>query len=142
MLVATGALVLGAAVQGDRWTPGDVDEAVVRSIELPEPVREGPVPDDLVPPLTGAYWDNPDGYEKSSLARRAANLSGRLLLVHGTYDDNVHPQNAWRFADELIEAGIPFDMMIYPMRKHGIRDDAAQKHLYGTMMEFWDRNLK
>ena len=41
----------------------DVDEAIVRSIELPEPVREGPVPDDLVPPLTGAYWDNPDGYD-------------------------------------------------------------------------------
>lgn len=86
--------------------------------------------------------DNPDGYEKSSLAARAKNLSGRLLLVHGTYDDNVHPQNAWRFIDELVEAGITFDMMFYPMRKHGIRDDEAQKHLYGTMLEFWDRNMK
>ena len=57
------ALAWGNAVQGDRWTPGDVDEAVVRSVELPEPVRNGPVPADLVPPLAGAYWDLPDGYD-------------------------------------------------------------------------------
>ncbi len=63
VLVAAGALSWGNAVQGDRWTPGDVDEAVVRSVELPEPVRNGPVPADLVPPLAGAYWDLPDGYD-------------------------------------------------------------------------------
>jgi len=63
VLVAAGALLLGSAVQGDRWTPGQVDEAVVRSIELPEPVRSGSVPEDLVPPLAGAYWDLPDGYD-------------------------------------------------------------------------------
>jgi dipeptidyl-peptidase-4 len=85
---------------------------------------------------------NPEGYEKSSHAKRAKNLSGRLLLVHGTYDDNVHPQNTWRFTNELIDAGITFDMMIYPMRKHGIDDDPAQKHLYTTMLEFWNRNLR
>lgn len=85
--------------------------------------------------------DNEAGYEETSHARRAARLAGRLLLVHGTYDDNVHPQNAWSFADGLIEAGITFDMMIYPMRKHGISDDAAQLHLYRTMFEFWQREF-
>ncbi|MEX1296476.1 MAG: acyltransferase family protein [Candidatus Limnocylindrales bacterium] len=63
VIVAGGALAWGAAVQGERWMPGDVDRAMVRSIELPEPVREGPVPEDLVPPLAGAYWDLPDGYD-------------------------------------------------------------------------------
>ncbi len=86
--------------------------------------------------------DNPDGYEATSHAKRAKELHGRLLLVHGTYDDNVHPQNAWRFTDEAIAAGKLIEMMIYPMRKHGISDDAAQKHLYRTMLSFWDRNLK
>jgi dipeptidyl-peptidase-4 len=86
--------------------------------------------------------DNPAGYEKTSSAARAKELHGRLLLVHGTSDDNVHPQNTWRFADELIEAGITFDMMIYPTRDHRIADDAAQKHLFATMLEFWNRNLK
>lgn len=86
--------------------------------------------------------DNPEGYASTSHAARAKDLHGRLLLVHGTYDDNVHPQNAWRFADELIDANIMFDMMIYPMRKHGIEDDEAQQHLYSTMLEFWDRNMQ
>jgi len=62
VVVAVGALALGNAVAGTRWTPGDVDEVAVRSIELPAPVRSGPVPDDLVPPLDGAYWDLPAGY--------------------------------------------------------------------------------
>ncbi len=85
--------------------------------------------------------DNPKGYEKTSLVKSAKNLSGRLLLVHGTYDDNVHIQNAWAFTDELIKAGKTFDMMIYPMRQHGISDRPARIHLYKTMLEFWKANL-
>jgi dipeptidyl-peptidase-4 len=85
--------------------------------------------------------DNPEGYKKGSLVNAAKNLHGHLLLVHGTYDDNVHIQNAWNFADELIKAGKMFDMMIYPMRKHGIADNPARIHLYKTMVEFWKKNL-
>ena len=85
--------------------------------------------------------DNPDGYQKTSLVKRAANLHGRLLLVHGTYDDNVHPQNSQAFMDELINAGISFDVMVYPMRKHTIGDTPARIHLYKTMLEFWKKNL-
>ena len=85
--------------------------------------------------------DNETGYAATSHVERAKDLRGRLLLVHGTYDDNVHPQNSWSFANELIDAGITFDMMIYPMRKHGIDDDEAQLHLYRTMHEFWRREL-
>ena len=85
--------------------------------------------------------DNQEGFESTSHVKRAAALHGRLLLIHGTYDDNVHPQNSWGFGDALIEAGITFDMMIYPMRKHGISDDAAQLHVYKSMFEFWERNL-
>ncbi len=84
---------------------------------------------------------NPDGYEKTSLVRKAKNLHGRLLIVHGSYDDNVHLQNAYAFIDELIKANKMFDMMIYPMRKHGISDTPARIHLYNTMLEFWKRNL-
>lgn len=85
--------------------------------------------------------DNPEGYQKTSLVRIAANLHGRLLLVHGTYDDNVHPQNSQAFMNELINAGILFDAMIYPMRKHTIDDSPAKIHLYKTMLEFWRRYL-
>ena len=51
--------------------------------------------------------ENPDGYEHTSLVRRAKDLHGRLLLVFVTHDDNVHPQNSRAFADELVKAKIP-----------------------------------
>ena len=86
--------------------------------------------------------DSPVEYEEHSLLNHAKDLHGRLLLVHGSYDDNVRLQNAWRFVDELITAGIPFDMMFYPMRKHGIGDPPARIHLYKKMVEFWNERLK
>lgn len=85
--------------------------------------------------------DNLQGYEKVSLLKSAKDLHGRLLLVHGTYDDNVQIQNAWAFTDELIKANKMFDMMIYPMRQHPIIDKPARIHLYTRMLEFWTRNL-
>jgi len=94
---------------------------------------------------TEAYMGTPqanaEGYEEVSLVPRAKDLHGRLLLVHGTYDDNVHPQNTWQFVDALVEAGKPFDLMIYPMRKHGIADLPARRHLYRLMIDFWKRWL-
>jgi dipeptidyl-peptidase-4 len=63
------------------------------------------------------------------------------MIVHGTYDDNVRIQNTWAFVDELIKAGKNFDMMIYPMRKHGIADRPARINLFNKMVEFWTRNL-
>ncbi len=85
--------------------------------------------------------ENRDGYNKTSLLQYAKNLHGRLLLVHGTYDDNVHPQHSWSFINELIAANKRFEMMFYPMRKHSISDSSARIHLYNTMLEFWKRNL-
>ena len=81
--------------------------------------------------------DNPEGYDKTSFVKSAKNLHGRLLLMHGTYDDNVHPQNSWHFIDELIKHNKMFDMMFYPMRKHGFSDKAARIHRHSKMVEFW-----
>ncbi len=49
----------------------------------------------------------------------ASNLRGRLLLVHGEMDNNVHPANTYRMADALIKEGKKFDMMIFPEARHG-----------------------
>jgi dipeptidyl-peptidase 4 len=95
--------------------------------------------------FTEAYMkppaENPDGYEHTSLVARAKDLHGRLLVVFGTHDDNVHPQNSWAFADQLVKAGIPFDLMAYPMRQHGIEDRPASIHLFKKMLEFWKERL-
>ena len=58
--------------------------------------------------------DFPSGYKDFSVVNSAANLKGRLLLVHGTGDDNVHIENTVQFIQALIDAGIPYDLQIYP----------------------------
>jgi dipeptidyl-peptidase-4 len=90
----------------------------------------------------GLPQEAPDAYVASAAAASAGKLSGRLLLIHGGLDDNVQPQNAWRFAHELQKAGITFDMMIYPTEKHGVTSRDGRVHLHKTMLEFWERWLK
>jgi len=85
--------------------------------------------------------ENPEGYASTSFLKRAKDLSGRLMLMFGTYDDNVHPQNEWAFADALVAAGKSFELMVYPMRKHSFIDKPAIKHRAETMLDFWKRNL-
>jgi len=82
---------------------------------------------------------NPEGYRLGAATTHAGELSGRLLLVHGLDDDNVHPQNAWSFARALVDAGTSFDMMVYPGERHGIR--GARRHVWAAMLEFWQRWL-
>lgn len=63
--------------------------------------------------------ENPQGYKAGSCVELAGNLQGRLFLLHGLVDDNVHPSNTWQLADALHKAGKRFDMMIYPNNAHG-----------------------
>lgn len=85
--------------------------------------------------------DNPEGYEASSPVTYAENLEDALLIVHGTADDNVHPQNTFAMVDALVEAGKPFEMAIYPDEKHGFGDRAG-RHFYERMTEFFARVLR
>ncbi|MBX9623891.1 MAG: DPP IV N-terminal domain-containing protein [Gemmataceae bacterium] len=64
--------------------------------------------------------ENPDGYDKSSVVKAAKNLHGRLLLIHGLMDDNVHVQNTVQLIDALQAANKDFEVMIYPRARHGI----------------------
>lgn len=87
--------------------------------------------------------NNPKGYKDTSSVLAAANLKGRLLLVHGSYDDNCHPQNTEAFISVLIKNNVQFELMVYPWKKHGIGffPDDAQVHLHTLMLDFWRRNL-
>ncbi len=91
--------------------------------------------------LMGLPSQNAEAYDRTSLVRHAGDLSGHLMVAFGTYDDNVHPQNEQAFLNELIAKDILYEVMIYPMRKHGISDAPATIHLFRTMREFWRRNL-
>jgi dipeptidyl-peptidase-4 len=85
--------------------------------------------------------DNSDGYDDSSVTHQAAQLADNLLLVHGTADDNVHPQNTLVMARELVAAGKQFEMAIHPRQKHGFRGQDS-RHFYERMAAFFDRHLK
>ena len=85
--------------------------------------------------------ENPDGYRRSAPRFSAANLSGNLLLVHSTLDDNVHPQNTMQFAYALQQAGKPFQMMMYPRSEHGVSDPQLVVHLRRMMLDFTTQNL-
>ncbi len=84
--------------------------------------------------------DNPDGYATASAVDAADGLEDSLLIVHGTADDNVHPQNTFAMSAALIEAGKPFEQAIYPRQKHRF-GDADARHFYERMTEFFDRKL-
>lgn len=85
--------------------------------------------------------DNPDGYVDSSVTQSAESLRDHLLIVHGTADDNVHPQNTLVMARKLVEAGKQFEMAIHPRQKHGFRGDDS-RHFYERMAAFFDRHLR
>ncbi len=80
--------------------------------------------------------NNPEGYRTSSPLHAAADLHGSLLLVHGTIDDNVHPQNTMQMVHALQKAGKPFELMLYPKSKHGVTDDELVTHMRQTMTAF------
>jgi dipeptidyl-peptidase 4 len=86
--------------------------------------------------------NNAAGYERASLIPRAKDLHGALMLMYGTYDDNVHPQNEEAFMNALIAAGKAYTVEIFPMRKHGFTDVPAQVQRYYAMLAFWQANLQ
>jgi dipeptidyl-peptidase-4 len=84
---------------------------------------------------------NPNGYDDNSPINHAEKLQGKLLLVHGTGDDNVHVQNTIELSEKLIQANKPFDMMLYPDKNHGIYGGNTQLHLYNLLTKYVKENL-
>jgi dipeptidyl-peptidase-4 len=84
---------------------------------------------------------NPEGYKKHSPVNYAKDLQGKLLLIHGAMDDNVHLQNTIQFVYELQKAGKQFELMLYPKSRHGVTDPLLVKHMRAMMTEFVLANL-
>lgn len=85
--------------------------------------------------------ENPDGYKASSVLEVAHNLRGKLLLIHGSADDNVHVQNAMDFAELLVQRDLPFDMALYTDKNHSIYGGKTRDHLFKKMISYLQTNL-
>ncbi len=108
----------------------------------------------VAPPTDWKYYDsvyterfmrtpkeNFSGYAATSPIRLAKDLQGKLLLVHGTADDNVHFQQTMDYAEALVQAGKQFDMQVYKDRNHSIYGGNTRYHLYTRMSNFLLDNL-
>ncbi len=90
----------------------------------------------------GLPQDNVEGYKVGSAINFAAGLQGKLLVVHGTGDDNVHAQGTEKLVNRLIELGKPFDAMMYPNRSHSISEgQGTSAHVYKLIARYFLQNL-
>lgn len=85
--------------------------------------------------------ENGDGYQASSAISRASKLKGKLLLIHGSADDNVHLQNFMEYSEALVQANIQFDAQIYTNRNHSIFGGNTRNHLMNRVANFFLQNL-
>ena len=84
--------------------------------------------------------ENAKGYDISPL-HRFKKLHGDLLICHGLADDNVHFQNAAELSEQLVQAGIQFEMQTYTNRNHSIFGGNTRLHLFTRIEQFFDKHL-
>ncbi len=90
----------------------------------------------------GLPEQNAEGYRIGSPINFAEGLKGKLLIVHGSGDDNVHYQGAERLVNRLIELGKPFDLMVYPNRTHSISEGKGTTlHVYSLIARYIREHL-
>jgi dipeptidyl-peptidase-4 len=90
----------------------------------------------------GVPAEDADGYRDFSVVNTAAQLKGRLLIAHGTGDDNVHMENTVQFVQKLIEAGAPYDLQIYPRKLHSLSGPDVRTSLYNRILAQFEMYLK
>jgi dipeptidyl-peptidase-4 len=89
----------------------------------------------------GLPQENAEGYDKGSVLKAAKDLSGKILIMHGTMDDNVHPQNSIMLIDELAKGNKEYQLQLFPGQGHGVRDQWLNWSLQKNKLAFLKANL-
>lgn len=90
----------------------------------------------------GLPTDNAEGYRIGSAINFAEGLKGKLLIIHGSGDDNVHYQGTERLVNRLVELGKPFDLMVYPNRTHSISEGKGTSlHFFSLIARYFREHL-
>ena len=84
---------------------------------------------------------NAAGYEQQDLSTMAANLKGKLFLLHAMMDENVHFQNSARLIESLMQAQKPFDMLLFPGERHGYRNPQVRQYAEMRIVDYLVQNL-
>ena len=108
----------------------------------------------IAPPTSWKYYDtiyterfmltpkeNPDGYLECPISR-SGKLHGKLLICHGTADDNVHPQNTFEYSEALVQADKDFRELFYTNRNHSIIGKNTRNHLLRQVSQHFLDALK
>ena len=141
LTVLDAALAQYPQLDQGAWAGGD-GAGAAPSRSMPCPTLTVSAPESPLRPVTdwrnydsiyterymGLPAENPDGYKDDSDLNSAAKLKGRLLLVHGTGDDNVHMENTVQYIQKLIEAQMPYDLQLYPRKTHSIAGPDVRTH--------------
>ena len=85
--------------------------------------------------------ENASGYQQTAPQNFVAGIRARFLLVHGTGDDNVHPQNSVQLIERMVRANRPLQQLFYPNRTHSISGGNTTVHLYESLTRFIRENL-
>ena len=81
------------------------------------------------------------GYSSGSPIELVNQFEGKLLMIHGTSDDNVHVQNSIEYSRAMIKAGKHFDMFYFPDKDHSIYGGNTRHYLYEKVIDFFKSNL-
>jgi dipeptidyl-peptidase-4 len=84
----------------------------------------------------------PKVYAESDALEDAVRIRDPLLVIHGMADDNVVFENSTMLFARLQEAKVPFNMMVYPGKTHGVSGEGAQTHVWGTILDFLATKLQ
>jgi dipeptidyl-peptidase-4 len=89
----------------------------------------------------GTPQSNPLGYQQSSVMAHAAQLSGKLMLIHGLIDENVHFRHTARLINALIAARKSYDLLVFPNERHMPRKHEDQVYMESLIVDYFTRNL-
>jgi dipeptidyl-peptidase-4 len=90
----------------------------------------------------GTPYTNPEGYKKASVLGRVGEMKGKLLVIHGLIDENVHFRHTARLLSAMVAAGKPFEVLPLPEERHGTRKPANRVYEVERLTSFFEKHLQ
>jgi dipeptidyl-peptidase-4 len=89
----------------------------------------------------GTPQSNPEGYEQGSPVNFVHNLQGKLFLIHGLLDENVHFRHTARLIQALTDANKDYDFLLLPEERHSPRFESGRLYLWSRVARYFQENL-